>query len=434
MLIVGRAIAGVGASGVSNGAYTILSAAVPLEKRPAILGTLMGIAQLGTISGPLVGGAFTTGYTWRWCFYVNLPLGALVAVPLFMLRIPEQFPKKRPISVVKKLHHHLDLVGFALFAPAIVQLLLALQFGGNQFTWSSSQVIGLFCGAGATFIVWLFWNYRKGDTALLPASMIKRRTVWTSGMNYAFMMSTVFGSTYFLPIYFQAVKGANAIMSGVYLLPIVLPQLLSAVVSGSLVTKVGYVPPFALVGGALSCIGSGLFSLFQPNTPTSEWVGFSIITGLGRGTSLQMPLIAIQAAVSPEEMSPAMAFSVCCQYIGPTIFLTLYNTVFDASLKSQIPRYAPNVDADAIIAAGATRFRKLVSAEDLAGVLMAFSTSLDNTFYLQAGAGVLAWAAAWGMSWKDIRTKKDAPSQPAESNLSSQHEDISRDQEKETVS
>ncbi|KAI0177899.1 major facilitator superfamily domain-containing protein [Pestalotiopsis sp. NC0098] len=432
MLIVGRAIAGVGASGVSSGAYTILSATVPLERRPAILGMLMGIAQLGTISGPLVGGAFTTGYTWRWCFYINLPLGALVAVPLLLLHIPDQVEKSNALKVVRNLHRHLDLIGFALLAPAIVQLLLALQFGGNQFAWSSSQVIGLFCGSGATFIVWVFWNIHKGDKALLPFFIIKRREVWTSGVNYAFMMSTVFGSTYFLPIYFQAVKGVNAIMSGVYLLPIVLPQLLSAVVGGTLVTKIGYVPPFALVGGALGCIGSGLFSLFQPDTPTGEWVGFSIIAGLGRGASLQMPLIAIQSAVTPEEMSPAMAFSVWCQYIGPTIFLTLYNTIFDSSLRSQIPKYAPDVDAQAVIAAGATRFRALVSAQDLPGVLVAFSTSLDYTFYLQAGAGVIAWVSAWGMGWKDIRKKKDtALEQPADSSSTPQREDGIGNSEKE---
>jgi len=155
-----------------------------------------------------------------------------VGVPLILLRIPDQLPKERAISVLPKLHKHLDLIGFTLLAPAIIQLLLALQYGGSQFAWNSSQVIGLFCGAGATFIFWMFWNYHKGDDALLPFSTIRRRPVWTSGANYVFMMATVFGSTYFLPLYFQGVKGVNAIMSGVYLLAIVLPQLASAVTGG----------------------------------------------------------------------------------------------------------------------------------------------------------------------------------------------------------
>lgn len=408
MLIAGRAVAGVGASGLNSGAFIMLAVTVSAERRPAILGMLFGIAQMGAVLGPLIGGAFTTGYTWRWCFYINLPLGALVAGPLIFMHVPDQLVKKNPLVVLKGLHRHLDLVGFGLFTPAIVMLLLALQFGGNQFAWSSSQVIGLFVGAGVTFIIWVGWNFHKGESALIPFFIVKRPAVFSSGINYAFLLATVYGSLYFLPIYFQAVKGVNAIMSGVYLLGIILPQLFTAVIGGSMVTKVGYVPPFALVGGALNCIGSGLFSLLQPGTPTGEWVGFSIISGLGRGASLQMPITAVQSNVSPKEMAPAMAFVVWTQYIGPTIFLTLFNVIFDSSLWKEIPKHAPNADTVAVIQAGATHFREVVSAQDLPGTLVAYSNSLDYTFYLQAAAGVVAWAAAWGMGWKDIR-KKQAP-------------------------
>ena len=124
-------------------------------------------------------------------------------------------------------------------------------------------------------------------------------------------------------------------------------------------------------------------------------------------TSCQ-PLMAIQSAVSQDEMSQAMAFAVWCQYIGPTVFLTLYNTIFDTSLRSQLQAFAPGANPDFIIAAGATRFRSFVSPQDLPGVLQAFSTSLDHTFYLQAGAGVVAWFTAWGMGWKVIGKDKDA--------------------------
>lgn len=167
-------------------------------------------------------------------FYINLPLGAIVGVPLLLIRIPDQRPKQRALSVLRKLHDHLDLIGFALLAPAIIMLLLALQYGGNQFSWSSSQVIGLFCGSGITFIIWGFWNNHKGNDALLPFSIIRRSQVWISGANYAFMMATVFGSTYFLPLFYQAVKGDSPIQSGVNLLAIVLPQLASAVIGGTL--------------------------------------------------------------------------------------------------------------------------------------------------------------------------------------------------------
>lgn len=115
------------------------------------------------------------------------------------------------------------------------------------------------------------------------------------------------------------------------------------------------------------------------------------------------PLVSVQHAVSPAELSSAMAFIVWCQYIGPTIFLVLYNVVFDSSLRSQLIQQAPTTDVNAVIAAGATKFRGIVSPQDLQGVLVAYSNSLDRVFYLVAAVAAVSWFAAWGMGWKDIR-------------------------------
>lgn len=118
----------------------------------------------------------------------------------------------------------------------MLQLLLALQYGGNQFAWQSSQVIGLFCGSAATFIVWFLWNRYKGDDALLPHSLIKGRPVWTSATYQAFYISAIYGAVYYLPIYFQAINNVNPLMSGVYLLPTILPELFMAILAGGLGT------------------------------------------------------------------------------------------------------------------------------------------------------------------------------------------------------
>lgn len=153
---------------------------------------------------------------------------------LFLFRVPEQTRKRPAMAILRELHRHLDLVGFCLFAPAVLQLILALQYGGTTFPWNSSQVIGLFCGAAATFAVWLFWNRRKGADALLPPAMVARTAVWTSGLYQAFLMAAVYGAIFFLPIYFQAINDATPMLSGVYLLPTILPQLLMAASSGAL--------------------------------------------------------------------------------------------------------------------------------------------------------------------------------------------------------
>lgn len=203
------------------------------------------------------------------------------------------------MQTVRSLHKHFDLVGFALYGPSVIQLMLALGYGGKEHPWTSPTVIGLFCGSGATFVLWCIWSHYKGDEALLPFSVIRRQVIWMSALNYSFLMSCMLGTAYWLPVYFQAVKGVSAIMSGVYYLPSVLPQVLAGAVSGKLVTKVGYVPPFSITAGVLASVGCGLLALLQPGTGPAMWVSFQIIAGIGRGLGMQMVSLPMPQPPSP---------------------------------------------------------------------------------------------------------------------------------------
>lgn len=165
---------------------------------------------------------------------MNLPVGALVAGMLFFVTIPEQTNKGKASSVFKAIHKKLDLIGFVIFAPATIQLLLALQYGGNQYAWNSSTVIGLFCGAAATAVIWMTWNFHKGDDAMFPIPMLRKKIVWSSCLVFGFLMSQLFTTSYYLPIYFQGVKGVSPTLSGVYLLPMIVAQIIFAIGSGRL--------------------------------------------------------------------------------------------------------------------------------------------------------------------------------------------------------
>lgn len=167
-------------------------------------------------------------------FYINLPLGGAATLFLVFQKIPEHFPKPKGISAVTKALLGLDLMGFVLFAPAAIQCLLALQYGGNNFAWNSATIIGLFCGAGGTFIVFLIWEYYKGDDAMIPFSTVRIQTVWASCVVYGFMLGFLVVTSYYLPIYFQAIKGVSPLISGVYLLPSILSQMVVAIISGGL--------------------------------------------------------------------------------------------------------------------------------------------------------------------------------------------------------
>lgn len=167
-------------------------------------------------------------------FYINLPVGGVATVLLVFINIPDQILKSRNTSIKDLFLNKFDLFGFVLFAPATIQLLLALQFGGNNFSWDSATIIGLFCGAGGTLILFILWEYYQKEDAMIPLSLIRQRPIWSSCFAMLSLTSMTFCASYFLPVYFQAVKGASPLLSGVYLLPSILSQLILAVVAGIL--------------------------------------------------------------------------------------------------------------------------------------------------------------------------------------------------------
>ncbi|KAL5000008.1 major facilitator superfamily domain-containing protein [Aspergillus recurvatus] len=422
-LIIGRAVSGIGTSGLINGALTIVAGIAPIHKRPMLLGIMMGVSQLGLVLGPLVGGAFTTYTTWRWCFYINLPIGGLVAILLIFTHIPEQRKKPPALSVLPTLHKTLDLVGFTLFAPAAIMFLLALEYGGNEYPWNSSRVIGLFVGAGATALVFLGWEYYKGKEAMIPFHLLTIRIAYTSYLATGLIFGLTMAVAYYVPIYFQAVRDDSALMSGVNLLPYILGQVVAAVLAGILIGRLGYYLPFAIIGAVLSAVGSGLFSLLSPTTPTAAWAAYQVILGLGRGASTQPTLLAVQNGVAPDDLSTAMAILTFSQTFGGSVFLAVASVIFSEGLKAQIPRYAPDVDLQQVIAAGATGFRDVVPDEDLGGVLSGYSGAIDWVFYLVAGLAVAQFVASCGIGWVDIRPKESEKDGNAEKKIGAVKDD-----------
>jgi MFS family permease len=195
MFIAGRAICGAGGAGLLNGAITIIRAAVSRQQRPFIVGIISAIAATGSLSGPLIGGALTEYVSWRWCFYINPLSGAVTAFVLAILPIPEQREKNVTRSTLIPTLRRLDFPGFALFTPAVVMFLLALEWGGHQYSWSSSTIIGLFCGAFGMVCIFLFWENHQGDAAMISLRMFRRRVVFL-GCSTVFMQ---FGVSYPFP-------------------------------------------------------------------------------------------------------------------------------------------------------------------------------------------------------------------------------------------
>ncbi|KAG9657834.1 MFS general substrate transporter, partial [Aureobasidium melanogenum] len=404
-LIVGRAIAGAGAAGCTTGAFSIVAVSVRLPRRTTYLSALQSTFGIGIMLGPLLGGVLTQRVTWRWCFYINLPIGAVTVLFLVLFFHP---PKANRTSTSVHKMASLDLIGLLLFAPATIMILLALQWGGLVYAWGSATIIGLFVGAAVLTAILAFWQRHKGDDAMIPPKLFTQRVVFFACLTELFAMGTVYVATYYLPQWFQIVKGVSPIRSGVMYLPLSMSDVASALVVGILLPYVGLTNPFILAGTTLLAVGSGLLSTLSTSSGSQYWIPYQILPGMGAGITLWMPYVAIQTVLKAEDIPVATALLQFFQSFGAALFLALaqavFTSIFNASLNSVD---IVGLDPSAIVHAAPADFRKLVPKEYLAQVLHAYNQGVTSTFYLGAGLAAAACFASFGIQWKSFKPKGD---------------------------
>lgn len=234
MFIIGRAVAGIGGSGVVSGGLSVIAIVTPARQRPLFTGLITSLYALGTVVAPIIGGSFANNFTWRWCFLINLPAGALTIVTLLAFyHPPEDTSKEQSRSIIQKIKQ-LDLIGCALFMPSIIMVMLALEWGGKKCAWNSATIIGLFVGFAAEIIVFVLWEIRTGEKAMIPFSLLGNRSIIFSILFAYFFMGSFVIPVYYLPEWFQIVKAASPIRSGVMLLPSICTQIAGSLLSGVL--------------------------------------------------------------------------------------------------------------------------------------------------------------------------------------------------------
>ncbi|KAJ5118320.1 major facilitator superfamily domain-containing protein [Penicillium atrosanguineum] len=406
VLIVGRAIAGIGVAGIFSGAMVIIAATVPLPKRPLVFGMFGMVWGIASIAGPLLGGAFTDGVSWRWCFYINLPIGGLsIGVILLFLRLPNKMDHSGE-SIFTRIKQ-LDLIGAGLLIPAIICLLLALQWGGNQYAWNNSRIIGLFVGFGLLVILFAASQVYLGEQATLPPHILKQRTVLSACLFALFFGGAFFVLVYYVPIFFQSVKGSSAMKSGIQLLPLMLATVVSSVVLGGLITIAGYYTPFLIGSAAIAAIGTGLITMFDVDISSGKWIGYQIVVGAGVGAGFQVPMTAVQTVLDPSDIPVGTAMVMFFQTLGGALFIAVGQSVFQNGLIDGISTYAPGVSPAAIVGAGATEMRsvlgKLGQLDQVDGVIKAYMSGLRDTYRVSLALMVVAFVASLFLEWKSVK-------------------------------
>ncbi|KJZ80067.1 hypothetical protein HIM_00781 [Hirsutella minnesotensis 3608] len=403
VLIIGRAVAGIGSAGIFAGALTILAYTVPLEKRPLYSGLIGSMWGISSVAGPLLGGVFTDRLTWRWCFYINLPIGFVSVVVIYFF-FPDPQRKKEP-RTWKTMLWMLDPIGTMTFMPAVVCLLLALHWGGSMYAWDNARITSLLLLSGFLIITFLYVQYRMQDNATVPPRIMKKRTVWSSVIFEFFIGACFLLAMYFLPIWFQAVKGATAVSSGVMNIPMLLTVVIFTVASGVAVTTWGYYTPFIIAAAVLMPIGYGLMSTMNVNSGPAAWIGFQILAGAGVGVGMQQPLTAVQVVLDIADVPTGTALIIFSQSLGGALFVTAGQTVFSNRLLAYLAEYAPQVDAKVVVDAGATGIRKVIESQYIDAVVHAFNSALSNVFVVSTATAAAAIVGAVLVEWKSIKGK-----------------------------
>ncbi|KAJ5824851.1 Major facilitator superfamily domain general substrate transporter [Penicillium robsamsonii] len=403
-LICGRAIAGLGAAGLFSGSVLIISKSVPLAKRPMYTGIVGAMFGIASVAGPLMGGAFTDHLTWRWCFYINLPFGAVTFIfVLFFFQTPKAILKK---NTFKEQLGELDLIGSLFFLPAIISLLLALQWGGTKYAWGSGRIIGLFVVFGVLGLIFIGVQIWAGDRATVPPRLFKNRNVWGSAWYSLALGAAFFVLTYYLPIWFQSIKSATALKSGIMNLPTIIGVVVVSILSGGLVTIFGYYTPFMIASSVLMTIGAGLLTTLELDSNHSKWIGYQAIFGIGLGLGMQQPMIVAQTALKAEDIPTGTAMVIFAQTLGGAIFVSVAQNVFQNQLVQNLAHYAPEQDSAKLISAGATMLRTLVTGEALHRVLIAWNAAIVHTFYVAVAMGALSLVGPVFIDWLSVKGKK----------------------------
>ncbi|CAF3544920.1 unnamed protein product [Fusarium graminearum] len=389
MLVVGRAVSGLGAAGLFAGCFVIVVQSTPLRQRPMFLG-IMGAAEgLATIAAPLLGGALQT-LSWRWCFYVNAPIGSITFL-VCMMCLPDT---QKPIEIVRLTLREkvvqLDLVSNVLLLPALTSLFLAFSWAGTKYSWTSGEVIGPLVTFAILSIAFILNQLRQGETGALPPRLMKHRSV-VAGFIFMFCInSTGVVLEYYLPTYYQLVRGYTPVKSGYMILPIIIAATIGSLIHGAGTSVFGYYTPFMILASVIMPIAIGLITTFEIDTSMDRLVSYTALSGLAYGIGFIGPQTAVQTVLPAEDVPLGLSIMLFAQSFGPAVTVPIAQVLFTNQLSTNLEGLAPGLSHRNISNSGLSEMVASVPASDTTAVLIAVNKSLNQTFYFITGLASVA--------------------------------------------
>ncbi len=403
MLIVTRGIQGLGGGGLIVLVMAVIADVIPPRDRGKYTGLFGAVFAVASIAGPLLGGFFVDSLTWRWIFYINIPVGiAAFLVITTVLQVPKH-----------KVQHVIDYLGAAMLVVGVCVLLLIFEWGGARYPWTSPQIIGMGLVTVALLFAFVMRQLRVSEP-IVPMALFGNGVFRTTSVIGFIVGLAMFGAIVFMPLFLQVVQGASPTQAGLELLPMMAGLLVASIVSGRLISRMGRYKIFPVIGTALAAIGMFMLSTTKVDTPYWQIALALLVLGLGIGNVMQVLIIAVQNSVNPKDVGVATSGSTFFRSVGGTIGTALFGAVMTARLTSELTSNLPAGSGSESQISGITSAMSNIAAlpDTIRPIVLESFTSSLSTVFLCA-VPILVVAFVFALFLKDVKLRGANSDHPA---------------------